>query len=170
MSCELTHLGCTSQVPSSISSKSLQLVVATEPLVPMFQLGRSVLARCSSWGSLFSRRRIFSVALPPPDAPRHRRRPTTASRQSRWQVLTPHEPVVFFKRRLLAAADRGWLADAVYGCTDGLHPQRRRLGPGGARCACASTRLQSVPREEVSSSEASTASTFDSGRASAVST
>ena len=78
----IDSLGCTWWVLSSKWSKSSQLAVATEPLVPLIRLGLYVLGRCSTWGCLFSRRRIFSVALPPQDAAlQHARRSSVERRR-----------------------------------------------------------------------------------------
>ena len=101
----IDSLGCTWWVLSSKWSKSSQLAVATEPLVPLIRLGLYVLGRCSTWGCLFSRRRIFSVALPPQDAPRHRRRPTTASRHQRRTYTRFAPSAADLVRRFLSAAD-----------------------------------------------------------------
>ena len=101
----IDSLGCTWWVLSSKWSKSSQLAVATEPLVPLIRLGLYVLDRCSTWGCLFSRRRIFSVALPPQDAPRHRRRPTTASRHQRRTYTRFAPSAADLVRRFLSAAD-----------------------------------------------------------------
>ena len=101
----IDSLGCTWWVLSSKWPKSSQLAVATEPLVPLIRLGLYVLGRCSTWGCLFSRRRIFSVALPPQDAPRHRRRPTTAARHQRRTYTRFAPSAADLVRRFLSAAD-----------------------------------------------------------------
>ena len=58
----IDSLGCTWWVLSSKWSKSSQLAVATESLVPLIQRGLSVIGRCSSW-AVCSRDGAFSRLL-----------------------------------------------------------------------------------------------------------